>query len=291
MTPGSRTQAVLASAPLPLIVAAAPAATAGAEPPASDTATVINKQATNPVSLTWSLKWENEILSLQRDDAANRGQYEMKLQPTMPLLLTPAWKLIVRPELVLLNDKPFTRDGRSRRVTGTGDTTLDVVVAPVSDPWLLAVGPTFIFPTASNDETGQGNWQAGPGRVAGYLGKKWLLGLIAQQWWSFAGPASRKADSGLHLQYLTSWFLPHGWSIGTSPIIKFDWRAAAGQQVTFPLGLFVARVVELGGLPVKLEVQGLYAPVRPESYGEQFGIPLYVTPVIPAPVEGPLFGG
>ena len=149
---------VLAWALMQLIVATAPAAAAGTEPPASDTATAINKQVTNPVSLTWSLKWENEILSLQRDDAANRGQYEMKFQPTMPLLLTPAWKLIVRPEFVLLNDKPFTRDGRSLRVTGTGDTTLDVVVAPVSDPWLLGVGSTFIFPTASNDETGQGNW-------------------------------------------------------------------------------------------------------------------------------------
>ena len=256
-----------------------------------ETRTTINKQVTNPVSTTWSLKWQNEILSLDRHDGSNRAQYEMQFQPSLPVLLTPAWKLIVRPEFTLIDNKPFTdADGRSSRSTGVGDTILDLALSPVLGPWLLGVGPTFIFPTANREQTGQGTWQVGPGGVFGYQAKRWLLGLIAQQWFSYAGSSSRKADSELHLQYLASWFLPHGWSIGTSPIIEFDWRASPGQQVSFPLGLYLAKVERFGALPVKFQVEGLYSPVRPDSYGQEFGLKLYITPVVPSLVDGPLFG-
>jgi hypothetical protein len=150
--------------------------------------------------------------------------------------------------------------------------------------WLVGLGPTFIFPSGNLDQTGRGQWQAGPTGVAGYLSKRWIAGLIAQQWWSFAGAEDRSAVSQLHLQYLASWFFPHGWSVGTSPTIKVDWRAEPGEQLTFPLGLSLSKVVRLGGrAPVKFEVQGLYAPIHPAAYGEHFGLQLYVIPVIPSP--------
>lgn len=247
--------------------------------------TEINKRVTNPISTTWSLKVENEILWLDGD--GERAQYQLKFQPALPVVLSRDWKIIPRPEFVLVNDKPYTNAaGGARRTTGVGDTTFDLVGAPLWQHWLLAFGPTFVFPTANLDQTGQGKWQAGPAGVAGYLSKQWIAGVIAQQWWSFAGAADRRAVSQLHLQYIASWFFPHGWSVGTSPTIKFDWRADAGQQVTFPLGLSLAKVVRLGGgVPVKLEVQGLYAPIHPDAYGERFGLQLYVVPVVPSPFE------
>jgi hypothetical protein len=259
---------------------------------AEQTRTEINKNVTDPVSLTWSLKIKNDISFLDIEGHGDQPQYSLKFQPTMPTLLTPDLKLIARPEFTLVDDKPYTKDGELLRTTGVGDTILDLVLSPVSDPWLIALGPTFVFPTANLDQTGQGKWQAGPAGVAGYRSKIWLAGVIAQQWWSFAGAADRSAVSELHLQYLASYFFGDGWSIGTDPTIKVDWRASSGNRVTFPIGPVFGKVVKVAGtFPVKVEIDATYAPVHPDTNGEQFDLQLKITPVIPALLPGPLFGG
>ena len=250
--------------------------------------TEINKDVTDPVSLTWSLKTKNTITLLDIEGHGNQPQYQLQFQPTLPALLTPGLKLIARPQFTFVDDKPFTSQGELQRATGFGDTILDLVLSPVSDPWLLALGPTFVFPTASLDRTGQGKWQAGPGSVLGYRTPEWLAALIEQQWWSFGGSADRPSVSQMHLQYLASYFLADGWSVGTAPTIQVDWRATPGNRVTFPLGPNVAKVVKLGeGLPVKFELDALYVPVRPDN-GERFSIEIKITPVVPAPITGPL---
>ena len=37
--------------------------------------------------------------------------------------------------------------------------------------WLLAVGPTFIFPTATESRLGQNGWHGGPTAALGYAGR------------------------------------------------------------------------------------------------------------------------
>ena len=252
--------------------------------------TAVNKNVTNPVSTTWSLKLENDVSFLDIEGHGNHAQETLKFQPTMPILLTPHLKLIPRPQFTLLDSKPYTSQGDLNRATGVGDTILDVVLSPVCAHWLLGLGSTFVFPTANLDQTGQGKWQAGPAGVVGYRSTKWLAGLIAQQWWSFAGSASRSSVSELHLQYIASYFFADGWSVGTAPTIKFNWLATPGSQVTFPFGPNVAKVVKFGDAwPVKFELDLLYVPVHPNTNGERFIIEVKVTPVIPALIPGPLF--
>jgi hypothetical protein len=255
---------------------------------ATQSSTEVNKNVTDPVSTTWSLKLENEVSFLDIDGHGSPVEDELKFQPTLPVLLTPTLKVIARPEFKLLDSKPFTSHGNLERTTGVGDTTLDLVLSPVTPPWLLALGSTFVFPTANLDETGQGKWQAGPAGVLGYRTKEWLAVFYAQQWWSFAGPASRAPVTELHLQYIASYFFGDGWSVGTDPILKVDWRATPGNQVTFPIGPNVAKVVKLAdAAPVKFQLDALYVPVTPEK-GPQCIIEVKITPVIPALLPGPL---
>lgn len=277
----------------PAVSRAVAADDAEAARPASprDSATEINRKVTDPVSTTWSLKILNNVKF--RDVGANGDhvQYTLQFQPTMPLLLTRYLKLITRPEFTLVDDTPYANpQGALSRTTGVGDTILDEVLSPKLGPWLFALGPTFVFPTANLEKTGQGKWQAGPAGVIGYQTKKWIAGAIFQQWWSFAGSPDRSAVSELHLQYMANYFFGDGWSIGTSPTMKVDWKASAGNKVTFPIGPTLAKVVKLGGvLPVKLEIEGLYMPVYPANNGERFSIQLELIPVVPAPVQGPLY--
>ena len=243
----------------------------------------INRRVTDPVSDTWSIKLENDVQLLDLEQHGTEVENVLKLQPTMPILVGERFKLIVRPELTLVDDKPYTdKAGALRRTTGFGDTILDLVLSPRGTPWRLALGPTFVFPTGNLEQTGQGKWQLGPAGVFGYHTSTWLAGFIGQQWFSYAGDADRKDVSELHLQYLAYWFFGDGWSIGTDPTLKVNWNAVAGQQVTFPLGPSIGKVVKLGGtLPVKLELDLTYVPVRPDN-GEQAAFLFKVIPVVPA---------
>ena len=253
----------------------------------SDESTRINEKVTDPVSTTWSMKLQNNVNLLDITGHGDRVEDALTLQPTMPVWLTRDVKLIARPKFTLLDAKPFTADGDLHRTTGFGDTILDLALSPRSDPWLIGFGPTFVFPTASTDQTGQGKWQAGPAGVLGYRTTGWLATIIVQQWWSFAGASSRSAVNMLNLQYIASYFFGDGWSIGTSPTIKVDWRASAGNAVTFPFGPAIGKVVKVGGVvPVKLEIQALYSPVHPDSNGQIVQIQFTATPVIPGLIDG-----
>jgi hypothetical protein len=219
-------------------------------------------------------------------------QYQLEFQPTLPVVLTERLKLIARPQFTLLDSVPYVDgQGELQRTTGVGDSVLDVVLSPRVGGWLLGLGPSFIFPTANLDQTGQGSWQAGPAAVLGYRRTRWLAGVIVRQWWSFAGAADRPAVSQMHLQYIADLFFTGGWSIGTAPTMKVDWRAASGQQVTFPIGPTFGKTLDAaGGFALKLELELLYVPVHPRD-GEQFAIQIHITPVVPPPLRGPLFGG
>lgn len=191
--------------------AESPDPTASSESPGRESSTEVNKNVTDPVSTTWSLKLQNNIDFIDVQGHGDQVEDSVTFQPTMPVVLTPELKLIMRPEFTLLDAKPFANSqGALRRTTGVGDTILDVVLAPISDPWLLGLGPTFVFPTANLEKTGQGKWQAGPAGVLGYRSKKWLAALIAQQWWSFAGSPGGPAVTELHLQYIASYFFGDG---------------------------------------------------------------------------------
>jgi hypothetical protein len=163
------------------------------------------------------------------------------------------------------------------------------VLSPAgTEPWIVGVGPTWIFPTAGSDFTGQGKWQVGPAVGGGYITKEFMIAALAQQWWSFAGDADRKDTSQLNLLPLIYRFFGDGWTVGYSGNILADWKARSGERWTVPLGLSVAKVVMLGKLPVQIQIGGQYFVERPTG-GPEWNVQLQVTPVIPKLITGTLF--
>lgn len=86
--------------------------------------------------------------------------------------------------------------------------------------WLLGLGSTFTFPTASSDYTGQGKWQVGPAAVVGYLSKKWILGAFVQNWQSFGGSGHSRTNQ-MNLQPIAAYFYP---TAGVSDIPATYWQ-------------------------------------------------------------------
>ena len=264
-----------------------PSASAGAKSDSAEPSTnELNKQLANPVTSIWSLQFQFNNYRLENGEWSNN----LIFQPVLPIGLTKDLNLITRPVIPLYSIVPHeTSSGEFEHTVGFGDITLLELLSPAdAGHWILGAGPTFIFPTASSDFTGQGKWQAGPALVVGYLTDKFIVGAFPQQWWSFAGDSSRPDTSQLNLQPIAAWFFPDGWSVGYSGNILADWKASSGNKWTVPIGVAVGKVVKLGRLPIKISLAGQYMVIHPDG-GQEWNIQLQLTPVIPKLIKEPLF--
>jgi hypothetical protein len=280
-------------APLRAEETAAPAA---AEEKGAESLSDLNKKLTNPVSSIWSLQFQNNNFRVDPGHGENgRWSTNLIFQPVMPVAINDDWNLITRPVLPLFVSQAHPEVGDPRdpdRSTAFGDITLLNLVSPSPElvgQWLLGVGPTWIFPTAPSEFTGQGKYQVGPAALVGYLSEKWILGALAQDWWSFGGKGGREETSGLNLQPIAAYFLPDGWSIGYSGNILANWESnRAGNVWTVPIGVQVAKVHKVGKLPIKFSLGLQWFPVQPEEYGQDWNVQIQITPVIPKLVKGHL---
>ena len=257
----------------------------------------VNKQLSNPVSSLWSITFQQNNFRLDPGGLDHDDTWSSNLlfQPVLPVAINPDWNLVTRPVVPLFVSQPHPdrRDPLDvERSVTFGDSVLMQLVSPspkLAGSWLLGVGPTWTFPTATSDFTGSGRWQVGPAALVGYLSEKWILGALYQQWWSFGeNDDDRDGTSSMNLQPVAAWFLGGGWSIGYSGNILANWKIDSGPEYTLPIGLAVGRVVKLGRLPVKLQVAAQWMPVQPDRYGQKWNLQLLVAPVLPKLVRGNL---
>jgi hypothetical protein len=129
-------------------------------------------------------------------------------------------------------------------VTGFGDLRfVDIAVIDAGHRLLFGIGPTFVFPTASEEVTGQGKWQAGPAAAAAFAPEKWLIGFVAQNPISFAGDSNRPAANALFLQPFITYQLGRGWYLRSEPLMIFDWET---DKQLLPINLGIGRVFKIG---------------------------------------------
>ncbi len=268
------------------------ASMARADSPA-DAATATDRDVTNPIGTDWLLKLESNTYLLDVEEQHTRRiEQVVQLQPRIPIQITEDLLFLTRPTFNLFESKPYESErDELERATGIGDIEFPMVLSPSTGPnWLFAAGPTFVLPTATSDHTGKGKWQAGPAVVGGWKSPEWQAALFAQQWWSFAGSGQRKEVSELKVQYFLTRFFHDGWSVGMSPTVVVNWKADSGQKLTFPVGLGVGKVLELGGgRAVKVGVQLLYMPIHPDQLGREANLQVTLTPVFASPIPVPLF--
>jgi hypothetical protein len=253
------------------------------EPSASE----LNRQLTNPVSSLWSISNQFNNFELNNGHWNNNWNF----QPVLPVSLTKDWNLITRPVMPFYNIVPHeTAPGNFERAAGLGDLALVELLSPAhSGNWILGAGPTFIFPTATSEFTGQGKWQMGPSVVVGYLTKEFFIGVFPQQWWSIGGQHGRLDTNQMNLQPIATVFFGEGRSLGYSGNILADWNAPSEDVWTVPVGLGLAKVMKLGRLPVKVQLAVQYMPVHPRISGQEWNVQVQITPVMPKLIKGVLF--
>jgi hypothetical protein len=290
-------ESMSASAPLSSAqLAPAPKPDPDPSPAASSSdlsASKLAKEINNPVTDIWMLQFQFNNVKLESGDlkpVSGKWVNNLYFQPVLPVSLTKDLNLITRPVITLYNSVPHpTATGASERTTTFGDMILATVLSPAhTEPWIFGVGPTWIFPTAGSDLTGQGKWQVGPAVGGGYITDKFMIAALVQQWWSFAGDSDRENTSQINIMPLIYRYFGDGWSVGYSGNILADWKARGSDVWTVPLGLSLGKVVKFGRLPVQVMVAGQYFVARPE-FGPKWNLQLQVTPVIPRLIKKTLF--
>jgi hypothetical protein len=261
----------------------------------------IGAKLSNPVSDVWALFTEFDLSfsngDVDRGDSKIGGR--MLFQPVLPIPLygtgENAWRLITRPSIPVLFSEPVPKGfDEFDHLGGLGDITLPMLVVPPAGHWILGLGPTWLFPTATPDAFGRQQWGVGPAAVVGYTTKEWIAYVFPQYYWGIAGARHDKGTpdaSFLNMIYAFFYNLPNGWQIGTNPTISYDNKAPSGNKWNVPIGITVAKMTRIGSVPVKFQLGIEYSVVGQDIFGQVAQIKLNVIPVIKSLIKDPILGG
>jgi len=130
--------------------------------------------------------------------------------------------------------------------------------------------------------------------VAFHVGEPggFIIGTVAQHWWSFAGNDDREDVNLTNIQYFGYYRYNANTNIGFSPNISANWEMGNSDVWTVPIGGGFNHVTKIGPLPVRLGVEVYYHVVKPDAFGPTWQLRLTFIPVVPKPAatKRPLFG-
>ncbi len=215
------------------------------------------EQTQNPVANLISVPFQSNF----NFDAGKTGKmvYVLNIQPVIPISLNEDWNLITRTIIPVIN-QPNLRPGGDDEF-GLGDINPSIFLSPAKPSrFIWGVGPTATFPTASSHLLGRGRWSAGPAVVGLFMDGPWVVGVLANHQWDFAGWTARnhKNVNLLLVQPFVNYNLRDGWYLNTVPIITGDF--SSGSQWTVPVGGGGGKLWRVGkvGLPVNTQLQAYY---------------------------------
>jgi len=192
---------------------------------------------------------------------------------TMPL---PAYRLLPFPQLSVLTLPAAVK--LPGGPGGFGDVRfLDIAVLEAGRKVVFGIGPTFVFPTAGNEVTGQGKWQAGPAAAIAFAPEGWLVGVVAQNPISFAGSGKRRSADALFVQPFATYQVGQGWFIRSQPQLTFDWKS---HKQFLPLDLGFGRVFRVEEQNVSCFVE-MYRNLSRDQPAPRYGVVVGVSLLYP----------
>lgn len=242
----------------------------------------LNRELDNPLAKRWSLVFqENYTINQGNLVDGNVSSNTFFFQPALPIPFGKNKVFTARPVFPIVTQPNFSEDiSGGQKITGFGDIQMAALFGPGNATgWVWGTGATFVFPTASSKEFGQGKHQIGPTVMLFHLGEKWNKGVFIQHWWSYAGDENRSDVTITDFQYVIRKNFG-SWSLGMGPTVRVDWE---NETVIFPVGLGYTRTVRVGNTPVKLRVEPQYSVLRPDDYAGVWNIRIQFAPVIKSP--------
>jgi len=230
---------------------------------ATDNTEELAKKAQNPVADMISLPFQSNLYF----NAGSRDAtiYTLNIQPVIPFKLNEEWNLITRTIIPIIS-QPSLFPGMDS-AAGLGDINPTFFFSPAKPgEWIWGVGPTFTIPTATDELLGSDRWCAGPAVVLLTMRGPWVVGALANNQWSFAGPGHNGSKVNAFLvQPFVNYNMPKGWYLTSSPIITANWEAQGQNKWTVPIGGGFGRLFKVGKMPVNAQVAAYSNVVNPDN--------------------------
>lgn len=245
----------------------------------SDEAEDLAKQTQNPVADLISLPFQNNIgFNLGRHD---RTQNVLNIQPVIPFNITDNWNLITRTIApVIYQPDVFSSSGGE---FGLGDINMTLFLSPSKPGKLLwGIGPIISLPTATDKTLGTDKWSAGPSMVILTMPGDWVIGVLANNIWSFAGDDDKPDVNQMLVQYFINYNFNGGWYLSSAPINTANWEANDNNRWTIPVGGGGGKLFFLGKLPINTSVQAFYNVEHP-NLGPEWSLRLQMQFILPKP--------
>ncbi len=245
-----------------------------------------NQAMANPITSYTMFIMENDNAFLNGDltDGTEYANVTL-IEPLIPVSIgDTGWNLVNRPVIPIIATAPVPTGvpGDFDQKSALGDVVFFSLLKPPSTGhFQWGVGPTFTLPTASNDKLGSEKWSAGPAGIALYTSPKDTYGVLAQQWWSFAGESDREDVSKMSLQYFFIHNFNEKWAFITAPTISANWNASSGNRWSVPISAGVAYSFKLGKRHVRIVLEPQYFVVQPDAFGAEWNIRLAFAMVLP----------
>lgn len=241
----------------------------------ADDAAALAKKLSNPVASLISLPLQSNFDF--RMGAGAGWRYTLNVQPVIPVALSPKWNMISRTIIPIIHQGNVTapRTGQS----GLGDITQSLFFSPnKSEPFVWAVGPVFLIPTATNAKLGSQKFGIGPTALALKQSHGWTYLILMNHIWSVAGKSSRAAVNSTFLQPSVAYSTKDGWTYSLNTESSYDWT---GHRWSIPIIPSVSKLVRFGKQPVSFG-GGLKCWVTTPSGGpEGCSVRIIVTALFP----------
>ena len=234
----------------------------------------ITEESMNPLSTVISVPFENNTLF--NLGPSNSTANVLNIKPIFPTNFD-NWNLINRVIVPIVytqgQDEEILDDinwGGNPGSLGLGsayglaDITYQGFITPAkSGEVAWGLGGSLIMPTHTEQRFGSDKWSAGPAVVIFSSPGNWVLGMIAQNVWSFAGDSDAADVNYFSTQIAVNYKLKNRWYLTTAPLIVANWEANEVNRWTVPLGGGVGRILKLEGRAVAIDVGAYYNVEKP----------------------------
>lgn len=230
----------------------------------------------NPLSTVISLPFENNTLFNLGPSKSTANVLNVK--PVIPVSMGD-WNLINRlivPLIYTQGQDDLTPDvdidfggGNPGSLglgsaTGLGDITYQgFITSKKSGEVAWGLGGSLIIPTHTEDRFGTNKWSAGPAAVMFTTPGNWVIGLIMENIWSFAGDSDAGDVNVFSAQLAVNYKLKNRWYLTSSPLFSANWESEKGNRWTVPLGGGIGRIFKLDKKAIAIDVGAYYNVEKP----------------------------
>ncbi|MEA3301695.1 MAG: neuromedin U [Pseudomonadota bacterium] len=142
---------------------------------------------------------------------------------------------------------------------GLGDITYQGFITPRKAGEIAwGLGGSLVLPTHTDQRFGTDKWSAGPAAVFFSSPGNWVLGVVVENIWSFAGDSDAADVNVFSAQIAVNYKLKNRWYLTSSPLISANWEAEKENRWTVPLGGGIGRVFKFKKMAVAIDVGAYY---------------------------------